>query len=247
MDKAFPLVYFFSDFGAFGPYTGQVEAVIRHKTHVHFINLLSDAPTANPFLSSYLLAAVYAQLPVKSGYLLAVVDPGVGSERRVISFTLGEMTFIGPDNGIFSRLIVSHHLSQVSLIDKPSGLLSDSFHARDWFAPVLAEMIEGRFTCKKYLAADQLTGNDWPRQITEIIYIDHYGNLVTGLPAGSLENDKKLEINGIEVGYARTFSQAAVGGLFWYRNSMGQIEVAANQASAAELLKARTGTVFELC
>ena len=138
-----PVVYFFSDFGPHGPYVGQVEAVIRHHTQAHFINLLSNAPAADPFHSSYLLAALYNELPVKSGYMLAVVDPGVGTARKVITFQIGNMTFLGPDNGLFSRLIHGHGVKKVALLEIPKNKISDSFHARDWFAPELARFING--------------------------------------------------------------------------------------------------------
>ena len=59
MKEPGPIVYFFSDFGPYGPYTGQVEAVIRDKTQAQFINLLSNAPAADPYHSAYLLAALY--------------------------------------------------------------------------------------------------------------------------------------------------------------------------------------------
>ena len=78
MNTQQPIVYFFSDFGPCGPYTGQVEAVIRERTRSVFINLLSNAPAADPFHSAYLLAALFEHLPVKTGYMLAVIDPGVG-------------------------------------------------------------------------------------------------------------------------------------------------------------------------
>jgi S-adenosylmethionine hydrolase len=230
-----PVVYFFSDFGSDGPYVGQVEAVILHRTEAHFINLLSNAPVADPYHSSYLLAGLYAELPVKSGYMLAVVDPGVGSKRRVITFDIGNMTFLGPDNGLFTRLLAQHHISEVATLDYPSNSISSSFHARDWFAPEIVRLINGETIDCEFVAASELEGSDWAEFLGEVIYIDHYGNLMTGIPAKQIEKEQIIALGEKKISYERTFSSVSVDELFWYENSMGLVEIAANRASAAEL------------
>lgn len=241
MTASRPIVYFFSDFGPGGPYTGQIEAVIRDRTSAQFINLLSDAPMADPYHSAYLLAALYEELPAKKGYMLAVVDPGVGSDRQVITFQIGKMTFLGPDNGLFSRLIHRHDVKKVAVLEHPMNNISTSFHARDWFAPELARMINGGSISFQFLGSDNLTGSDWPDQVGEIIYIDHYGNIMTGLNAKDVNVTFKAKINDLELSHAQTFSEVANSELFWYQNSMGLVEIAANADSAAKLLNAEIG------
>ena len=241
-----PIVYFVSDFGPFGPYTGQVEAVIRARTSAQFINLLANAPAADPYHAAYLVAALYNELPVKSGYMLAVVDPGVGSDRQVITFQIGSMTFLGPDNGLFSRLIGQHGVNKVAVLQTPNRKISNSFHARDWFAPELVKLINSEVVNFKFLASSSLHGSEWPEQINEIIYSDYYGNLVTGLGSEALSKQHQIKIKDTIIGYARTFSQVEPGQLFWYENSMGLVEIAANQASAAETLEAQIGEHFEI-
>ena len=241
MTTSRPIVYFFSDFGPNGPYTGQVEAVIRDRTSAQFINLISDAPAADPYHSAYLLAALFEELPVKKGYMLAVVDPGVGSDRQVITFQIGKMTFLGPDNGLFSRLIHRHDVKKVAVLEHPVSNISKSFHARDWFAPELARMINGGSIGFQFQDSENLTGYDWPDQVGEIVYIDHYGNLVTGLNAKDVNVTFKAKIKESELSHAQTFSEVTKSELFWYQNSMGMIEIAANADSAADLLNAKLG------
>jgi len=241
-----PVVYFFSDFGLHGPYAGQVEAIIAHRTQAHFINLLSNAPAADPFRSSYLLAALYEELPVKKGYFLAVVDPGVGSDRQVITFQIGNMTFLGPDNGLFSRLIARHDVKKVALLDYPGQRISNSFHARDWFAPELAKLINGEAMNFQFLASADLVGNDWSEILKEIIYIDHYGNLMSALPAKEVSSQMKIMLGNQQISYARTFSEVSAGSLFWYENSMGLVEIAANCASASQLTGLNIGSEIHL-
>ena len=241
-----PVVYFFSDFGPDGPYTGQVEAVILGRTTAQFINLLSNAPAADPYHSAYLLAALYDELPVKIGYFLAVVDPGVGSDRRVVTFQIGKMTFLGPDNGLFSRLISRHEVKKVAVLEQPTGKISSSFHARDWFAPELVRLIHGETIGFEFLDSSKLVGYDWPHSINEIIYIDHYGNLVTGLAAAGIHKAVTLKLGGQKIAYARTFSKVPEGAFFWYENSMGLLETAANSKSAAEILAGHVGSEIRL-
>lgn len=237
-----PVVYFFSDFGSHGPYVGQVEAVIRHRTQAHFINLLSNAPAADPFRSAYLINALFTELPVKKGYMLAVVDPGVGSGRHVITFQIGKMTFLGPDNGLFSHLIRKHAVNKVAVLKYPSTKISASFHARDWFAPELARLINGESIDFKIIPASELVGMDWPESLDEVIYIDHYGNLVTGIPAAGIEKGMSVQIADATLSYAHTFSEVPIGELFWYENSMGLVEIAANSESAARRTGMTTGS-----
>ncbi|MBT8439485.1 MAG: SAM-dependent chlorinase/fluorinase [Gammaproteobacteria bacterium] len=236
------VVYFFSDFGLHGPYAGQVEAVIAHRSQAHFINLLSNAPSADPFRSSYLLAALYQELPVKRGYFLAVVDPGVGSARQVITFQIGKMTFLGPDNGLFSRLIARHDVKKVALLNYPTKRISNSFHARDWFAPELTKLINGEAMDFQFVATTKLIGSDWAETLNEIIYVDHYGNLISGVPAKGIPNNMTIMLGTQAVFYAGTFSKVPSGALFWYENSMGLLEIAANSASASELTSSGIGS-----
>ena len=240
MPSKFPIVYFFSDFGANGPYTGQVEAVIRSNTQADFINLLADAPKTDPVLSSYLLAAIYQELPVKKGYMLAVVDPGVGSPRSILKITMGEMTIITPDNGLGSRLVLNHPDAEIKKLKNIPENISSSFHARDWFAPVVVNLIQGNEIEIEDIQFSEITGYDWPSEIPKIIYIDHYGNLVTGIK--ELPKDQKLSLAGSKgIEHAATFSSVPKGELFWYVNSMGLVEIAANSSSAAESLGVKIG------
>lgn len=240
-----PMVYFFSDFGANGPYIGQVEAVICSNTNAKFINLLADAPKTDPYLSSYLLASIYQELPVKKGYLLAVVDPGVGSSRSVIKITIDEMTIIAPDNGLLSRLVFDHPGATIEVLKEIPENLSSSFHARDWFAPVVVSLINGYEVDVEEIQFSEIQGSEWSSEIAQIIYIDHYGNLVTGLK--TLSENQTLAIAGSNrILHADTFSSVSKQELFWYINSMGLVEVAANSTSAAERLSVKAGDELKI-
>ncbi|MGD2118616.1 MAG: SAM-dependent chlorinase/fluorinase [Chromatiales bacterium] len=239
-------VYLFTDFGGEGPYLAQLESQFLNEPQLQTLRLLNNAPATDAYHSAYLLAALYRNLPVKSGYLLAVVDPGVGSQRDALLVTVGDMHIIAPDNGLLSRLMAEQGIQQAGVLQQPDTLASDSFHARDWFTPALLRHCHGEDICSHTMAHSEMVGHDWPSQLNEIIYIDVYGNLFTGLPANSASTQAVLKIAGHDIGYARVFDGVAEGQLFWYRNSSGQVEIAANRASAAELLQAGIGDHFDL-
>ena len=76
----------------------------------------------------------------------------------------------------------------------------------------------------------------------EVIYVDHFGNLVTGLRADKVPRDRGLVINGRSMRYARVFSEVRQGEVFWYENSLGLVELAANSASARQVLGLKPGS-----
>jgi hypothetical protein len=77
--------------------------------------------------------------------------------------------------------------------------------------------------------------------LAEIIYVDHYGNAMTGLRAGGLPRDTRLLVSARRLGRARVFSDLPHGEICWYENSLGLVEIAANSASAAEKLGLKVG------
>src|SRR5664279_2176998 len=129
-------IILFTDFGPAGPYIGQMESVLRQiAPNVPIINLLSNAPTADPRLSSYLLAALRHSFPVNSIFL-TVVDPGVGGQRKAVVLQADGQTFVGPDNGLLNTVAVQGQNTQWAEITWQPEQCSMSFHGRDLFAPV---------------------------------------------------------------------------------------------------------------
>ena len=83
---------------------------------------------------------------------------------------------------------------------------------------------------------------DWPAEPAEIVYLDGFGNAMTGLGGGSIGDAAVLEVGGIRLTYARTFGERPKGTSFWYRNSIGLVEIAVSSASAAEHLGLAIGS-----
>ena len=215
----------------------------RHAPRVPVIDALHDAPDFGIAPAAHLLAALAPGFPAKSIFL-AVVDPGVGGARDAIAIRADGKTFVGPDNGLLSIVWQRSRRRRCFRIAWRPGRLSPSFHGRDLFAPVAARLAM-RAVPRGWLAPKRepdilLDAADLAR----VIYVDHYGNAVTGLRSSSLPKTAVLHARGKSLRYARTFEEAREA--FWYRNSMGLVEIAKSGASVQEVLRLRVGTPVSL-
>lgn len=233
-----------TDFGSQGPYLAQMKAVLaRHAPGVPVLDLLTDAPAFNPKASAYLLAAYARDFPAGSVFL-CVVDPGVGTGREALAVRADGRWFAGPDNGLLVPVARQDPLAQAWRIDWRPERLSDSFHGRDLFAPVAARLACGDASAlsSATIPPASMVGADWPHQLAEVIYIDVYGNAMTGLRAAGLPRDGAIKVKGHSLNYARTFAEAPEGRAFWYENANGLVEIAVNQGRADRALKLAPGT-----
>jgi hypothetical protein len=234
-------IMLFTDYGSNDLYVGQVKAVLdRYAPGVPVIDLLHEAPVFDPRASAHLLAALAGHVP-RGSVILGVVDPGVGSERDGVVLRVDGRWFVGPDNGLFS--VASQRAATRGswrIVSIPEGA-SPSFQGRDVFAPLAAAVATDDFPNENVEATRSLRVALPDDDLAEVIYIDHFGNAFTGLRGASLDQGALLMAGGREIAYARVFSDVASGALFWYVNSIGLVEVAANGASAAALLDLRPG------
>ncbi len=236
------IVALFTDFGATGPYLGQLEAVIyQHTPQAKIINLVSDAPVGNPKSSAYLLAALVKTFEVPTVFL-AVVDPGVGGERLPVVLQVDKHYFVGPENGLLNAVATHSQQCQWWQITWRPEYCSNSFHGRDLFAPIVADLINGSFEKKLVRIDTPVSVADWASDLSEVIYFDHYGNALTGLRFDASMLGRSLQVNGHLIAPAETFCQVPIGAAFWYQNSCGLVEIAVNQGRAQQQLKLHIGT-----
>lgn len=230
------VIILFTDFGLEDPYIGQMQAVLhRDAPGVPQVNLFAKAPNFDPHAGAYLLAAYADEFPVDTVFL-AVVDPGVGGDRRPCVVRADGRWFIGPDNGLFNVVAMRAQALEWWDIDWHPARLSASFHGRDLFAPVAARIATGAAVPGVAVAPEERIQPGWPPELAQVIYIDHYGNAMTGIRAASLEGDVELEVGVHRLRRAETFSAVAAGEAFWYENANGLVEIAVNQGHAATRL-----------
>jgi len=235
------VIFLFTDFGAADIYVGQMKIALHQRApKVPVVDLLHDAPPFNVKAGAHLLAALVARTPPRS-VTLAVVDPGVGGPRDPVAVVADGRWYVGPDNGLISVAAARAAKVEVFSIGWRPVDLSASFHARDLFGPVAGMIASGRCKAAKLKKKAQLAVKFGVEDLAEVIYVDHYGNLVTGLRAGAGPRERALVVNGRQIPYARVFSQVAAGEVFWYENSLGLVEIAANSASAQQKLGSAQG------
>ncbi|NNJ97863.1 MAG: SAM-dependent chlorinase/fluorinase [Gammaproteobacteria bacterium] len=238
------MIVLFTDFGVTGPYVGQMKSVLCQRAPTTpLIDLMHDAPSFDPQAAAYLLSALVSQFP-RDSVFLCVVDPGVGSQRKPLIARISERWFVGPDNGLLD--IVAQHALGIGEIKwweigwQPAQL-SSSFHGRDLFAPVAAMLANGDAPPGRLLDISAERIRRWPSDLEKIIYIDHFGNAMTGIRAANLDNHQTIAVADKRLCWARTFSDVALGQGFWYENSNGLVELAVNQGRADEMLRINIG------
>ncbi len=230
MDNQMNTILTFTDFGSAGPYLGQMEAAIkRESASASVIHLQSDAPACDPKSAGYLLAALANQFD--EAVFVCVVDPGVGSKRRPLVVESQGQWFVGPDNGLFAPLLHQRNeMSIYQILQQPRGE-SQTFHGRDLFASVAAKISE-----KQYIRMENISklevGMAWSEDLHKIIYVDHFGNLFSGLRGMQIERSARVHIAGRELSRAPRFDAVKQGEAFWYVNSCGLVEIAVNGGRA---------------
>lgn len=239
------MIVTFTDFGLQGPYLGQVKAVFAAiAPTVPVIDLFADAPAADPRAAAYLLAAYDDGFPPGTTFL-AVVDPGVGTARRPVVLRADGRWYVGPDNGLLALVARRAERSTAWEITWRPERLSATFHGRDLFAPVAAQLALGDIPPGRQLA-DGLTQPDWPDELAEIVYVDHYGNAMTGLRGAALPATASLRVGERSLARARTFGDLPAGTAFWYENSNGLAEIAVANGRADQALGVGIGTTVSV-
>lgn len=227
------MILLYTDFGWQGPYVGQMHAAIRQVApQVPIIDLMHDAPAFDPLAAGCLLAALASDWAPGS-VVVAVVDPGVGSARLPLAVQAGDCWLVGPDNGLLVAAARARDAAPAwhRIVWRPARL-SASFHGRDLFAPTGARLAQGDRTGLVPLDRAPV-GSETPDELAAVVYVDGYGNVMTGLkprPGAVLAAGRQ------RFAERRTFAEAAAGEAFWYKNALGLAEIAVNQGHAASRL-----------
>ena len=126
-------------------------------------------------------------------------------------------------------------------MEKQPPVMSASFHGRDWFVPAAARLCQGLDLQLTPLDPDAPIGADWPAERSAILYVDRFGNLISGLNACGRDRQLCLQVGTQRLPHARTFCEAAPSAPFWYENAFGLVEIAVNQGRADQLLGLTAG------
>jgi S-adenosylmethionine hydrolase len=258
-----PTLTLTTDFGLKDGFVGTMKGVIWSICPAAQIADISHAIAPQNVLEGALvLRGAYTFFPSGTVHV-AVVDPGVGTQRRALSARLGDHYFVGPDNGLFTPMYEQAEkngwpLEIVHLINRRYFLaeVSHTFHGRDIFAPVGAHLANGvplselgpaiNDPVRLTLPKPERTRTGWR---AHVMTVDHFGNLATDLPADALAEPARVTfaLHGKEVrGLVDSFGQDQFGELVALVNSQNYIELAIVNGSAAQVLQARVGDVVEV-
>ncbi len=239
-------LYLFTDFGYEGPYVGLMKAAARRAGLAGdaVVDLMHDAPRFRPREAGLLLARLLPWLPEEAA-VAAVVDPGVGTGRRALIARIDGRILVGPDNGLLVPALTEASgrdltVSVAEITWRPQAL-SASFHGRDLFVPAAVRALTSRPLATRPLAPADLLDWKTPPDPARIVYIDGFGNAMTGLVAAAL-GEARLVVAGRTLSRARTFADRPEGEPFWYENALGLAEIAVNRGAAAALLGLAIGT-----
>jgi hypothetical protein len=246
MDGKGGMILTVTDFGVAGPYLAQMHAAARLRApDLPVLDLVADLPAFQPVRAAYLLAALAPEFPAGSAFC-CVVDPGVGSDRQALIVQAHGQWFVGPDNGLMAIAAKRDPDARVWTLDWRPERLSASFHGRDLFMPAAAILATGQHVARTPADPARMVGADAPPDLAEVVYIDSYGNAMTGLRAATLPMDAELLAGGQRIARARTFADVAPGEALWYANSSGLAEIAVNQGRADRDLGLKVGAPVTL-
>src|SRR5438477_6068578 len=186
-----PIITLTTDFGAESPYVAQMKGVILSICRdVELVDISHAIGAQNVREGAVVLADVTPRFPAGTIHL-AVVDPGVGTARRIVYADFSQQQYVAPDNGLLSVVGGSGPPGRFFAIENPKYWLaepSQTFHGRDIMAPVAAHLARGIAPEKLGPPLDELVMLDWPqprksgrRLIGEVLYVDSFGNLITNL------------------------------------------------------------------
>lgn len=253
-----PLITLTTDFGLGSPYVAEMHGVIygilRDATIVDATHVL---PAQQVWEGALALEQLAPAFPAGSIHV-AVVDPGVGSDREILYAEIGDQRFIAPDNGLLTLVAARGGLRRAISLREPAfwrPVVSNTFHGRDIMAPVAAHLASGLPPERLGPAREDIVLLDVPavevgdeRRVGQILTVDRFGNLITNLTAEHVpwERPRIRCGSGEIVGLARTYSERASGELLALWSSSNRLELAVARGSAAERLGVAAGAAVSV-
>ncbi|HEU4420400.1 MAG TPA: SAM-dependent chlorinase/fluorinase [Planctomycetota bacterium] len=245
------LVTLLTDFGPRDPYVGLMKgAVLRANQKATIIDYGHDVPPQDVMAGAFWLAVAIGQFPAGTVHV-AVVDPGVGTSRRLLAMAAHESYWLAPDNGLLGHVFAQDPTAEVRAIDLSHLALrprSRTFHGRDVLAPIAGWLTSGRygFTALGPPVVDRLAGASPFDGPPRVIHVDAFGNLVTNVAASALADVSRVRVGGHTVALRGTYAEAAPGELLALVGSFDRLEVAQNGGNAARTLGLSRGAPIEL-
>lgn len=241
-----------TDFGHQGPFVGVMKGrILGRFPEARLIDLTHEILVHWPAEAGFWLTRSFQYFPAGTVHV-AVVDPGVGTARDIVLVSAAGHLFLAPDNGLLAPLVARHRDAEVVRL-RPQGLArlgitraSATFHGRDIFAPVAAELAAGRCRAQELgePSAPQSLAPAWVDEPTVerasvsgvVITIDHFGNLITNIDGTLIERFRVPLVHAGPHAFPvlRTYGDSEPGQYLALINSFGVLEIARAEQSAAD-------------
>jgi S-adenosylmethionine hydrolase len=256
------IVTLLSDFGTSSPYPAQVRAALLTRCRAALVDITHEVPPHDVRTGAVLLAEAAPQFPAGTVHL-AVVDPGVGTDRAPLAIAAGGHFLVGPDNGLLvpaARSLgpvraVAIEAARVTRVPVPA-----TFHGRDLFAPAAALLVTGWPLDALGSAARSPVdleirppARDRGALRGEVLYVDPFGNVITNIPGwwlDALPDSVRLKLGpgraAARIRRVRTYGEGRRGDMLALVGSAGGVEIAVREGRAADRLRLRAGAAVEL-
>jgi S-adenosyl-L-methionine hydrolase (adenosine-forming) len=249
-----------TDFGTQDWFVGAMKGVILDLApQTQVIDITHEIPPGNIAAGAFALASAFNYFP-RGTVHVAVVDPGVGSDRPALAVKSERFTFVGPDNGLLSWAMPQPHVKAVYSLDNPKYFLhrvSGTFHGRDVFAPIAAHLVRGVPLAKLGTRMDDFIRLPWPEPKRtgagisgSVVYIDRFGNGITSIPGEMLRGGSEawdVCLRGRRVcSVARYYQAVPAGHPVAVVGSTGYLEMAICGGNAAQRLRLNCGTKVQV-
>ena len=242
-----------TDFGLRDPFAGIMKGVILGvNPSARIVDVCHDIRQGDIKSAAFALFMAFAYFPAETMFVI-VVDPGIGTERKAIAAEIEDKIVVCPDNGILSWVLHHHELRKA--VELSNGRLflpnvSGTFHGRDVFAPVAANLSLGVGLQELGKEIKELTtfpipevGEQGPGIQGEVVYMDRFGNLITNILSERLPDKARIHIGSVEVmGVGEAYGDVPQGHAVAVVGSMGCLEIAVNGGDASQMLGASIGT-----
>lgn len=243
------IVTLLTDFGGRDPYVGILKgAVLRRAPKAVLVDLCHEVAAQDVAHGAFLWHAVPGRFPMGTVHL-AVVDPGVGTDRALLAACAHEAYWIAPDNGLCAAIVAADPQAEVRRIAWDQlGLQpeSNTFHGRDLLAPIAGFLASGRYSFSALGPRVEPTPLDAGSAAPRIVHVDGFGNLISNVPVAALDGIGGVRVAGRVLPLYRTYAEAAPGELIALVGSSGLLELAQNRGHAANVLGVGRGEPIEL-
>jgi S-adenosyl-L-methionine hydrolase (adenosine-forming) len=259
-----PLITLLTDFGSKDNYVGVMKGVILSLCpNARLVDVAHHVPPQDVASAAFLLDRTYGYFPQGTLHL-AVVDPGVGTKRRGMVLEISGHTFVTPDNGLLTHILATNGDPNMNTysIENDSLFLShcsNTFHGRDVFAPVVARLAAGmapesvgpRIENPVRFSIPQLKKTSHTLE-GRIVYVDHFGNLVSNIPAKDVEvlaeeGEITITLGDTEIkSLSQSYEAANNGGVLAIIDGFNRLEVSIRNGNAAKILNQGIGSMIRV-